>query len=498
MSTTTSHPGSISIQTGTFSEDTCISEYDLIRNGMKKPAIRQMMEYANRRSLTTLLVSGVITPYGINNSEKTKIGDVLTKGKSIGNNGYQYPVMGRIEKSAVITRQIGPTQADARFQLLMADKHLTEGMNVKFYNGFVARVEGNPTGSPAAGYVYNFWAPSGDLFSYATAVTPQPGTKTCFGYTTSYSEKSLKGDSRSAAPSLFIQHTTIQRKTVAITGTASSQVLWYTFTDNEGGQSRGWMYQALQQGQAQFLMEDERQKFWGISSMKNSDGSLRQTPPVDQTTGYPIIQGDGIDEQISGGNTLEGSGTNGEWTYTDLTNIMKTLEKKSDKISGLKWCLITGTDGFANFQTQCKEFGAASNIQIFNNVSQDGRPGGALVDVGYNYASFNVNGNQIICIKHPLLDDELMFPEKGQDGNILMSSTAYVINLGEGENKNMEILYKAANGINRQNVTARLNGLTGDTEMSVSEEDAMKYAMLKEDLIAIYNTQCCAVLRKAF
>lgn len=497
MSTTT-HPGTITIQTGTFSEDTCISEYDLIRNGMKKPAIRQMMEYANRRSLTTLLVSGVITPYGINNSEKTKIGEVTAKGKSIGNNGYQYPVMGRIEKAAVINSQVGTTTADGRFQLLMADRHLVEGMNVKFHNGFVARVEGNPQGSPAGGYLYNFWAPSGDTFSYATSVTPQSGTKTCMGMYTSFSEKSLKGDSRSAAPSLFIQHTTIQRKTVAITGTASSQVLWYTFTDNEGGQSKGWMYQALSQGQAQFLMEDERQKLFGVSSMKNADGSLKQVPTIDPTTGYPLIQGDGIDEQISGGNVMDGSGTNGEWTYTDLTNIMKTLEKKSSEISGLKWCMITGTDGFANFQTQCKEFGAASNITFFNNVTKDGQPGGPLVDVGYNYASFNVNGNQMICIKHPLLDDEALFTQRGNDGNILMSSTAYIINLGSGENKNMEILYKAANGVNRQNVTAKLNGLTGDTEMSISEEDAMKYAMLKEDLIAIYNTQECAILRKAF
>lgn len=315
---------------------------------------------------------------------------------------------------------------------------------------------------------------------------------------TSYSENSKKGDSRSKFADMFVNHTTIQRKTCAITGTAASQVLWYTFTDAEGGSSRGWMHEELAQGQATFLMEDERQKWFGVSDMKNSDGTLKSVAPIDPTTGYPITQGDGVHEQLAGGNVLQGSGTNGEWTYSDLTEIMKQLEKKSDKLNGLTWVMVTGTDGFANFQTQCKELGVQQNITFFNQVDKDGRPGGPLVDVGYNFASFNVNGNQMICVKHPLFDDELLFTERGADGNILMSSTAYVLNIGSGANKNMEILYKAANGISRQNVTARLNGLTGDTEMSVSEEDSMKYALLKEDLIVIYNTQECGILEKAF
>lgn len=496
--TGTSHPGRITINTGTFSEDTCVTENDLIKNQVKRPAIRQMMEYANRRSLTTLLVSGVVTPYGINNTEKTKIGDVMAKGKSVGNNGYQFPVMGRIEKASAIIRQIGSTTVDGRFQLLMQDRHLYDGMNAIFHgNRFQARVEGNPQGSPSAGYIYNFWAPSGDIFNWTTHVAGQSGTKTCMGAYTSYGENSKRSDSRSKYSDMFINHTTIQRKTCAITGTAASQVLWYTFTDAEGGQSRGWMYQQLQQGQAQFLMEDERQKWFGVSTMKNPDGSLRMAAPVNNE-GYPIIAGDGWEEQVAGGNVMEGSGTNGEATIGDFTEMMKQLEKKSDKINSVSWVMPTGTDGFANFQTQCVALGLVQNITFFNQIEKDGRPGGPLVDVGYNFASFNVNGNQLICVKHPLFDDELMFTERGNDGNILMSSTYFLMNMGSGENKNMEILYKSANGVNRENVTARLNGLTGDTEMSVSEEDAMKYAMLKEDLMVIYNTQECGIIRKAF
>lgn len=497
--TGTSHPGRITINTGTFTEDTCTTEFDLIKNQVKRPAIRQMMEYANRRSLTTLLVSGVVTPYGVNNTEKTKLGELTSKGKSIDNNGYQFPVMGRIEKASVIIRQIGSTTADGRFQLLMKDRHLYDGMNAIFHNKLVARVEGNAQGSPAAGYVVNFWAPSGDLFNWTTTVAGQSGTKTCMGAYTSYGEKSQKGDSRSKFADMFINHTTIQRKTVAITGTAASQVLWYTFTNADGGQTRGWMYQALQQGQATFLMEDERNKWFGVSSMKNADGSLRAVPQMDNT-GMPIITGDGWIEQVGGGNAMDGSGVNGEWTVDDLTELMTQLELKSDKINGNSWIGITGTRGFANAQAQMKNLGIVQNITFMNMVNKDGqqdsRPGGNLVDVGYNFASFNINGNQMIFVKHPLFDDELMWTERGADGNILMSSNLYVMNIGSGEAKNMDVLYKSANGISRENVTARLNGLTGDEQTSISEEDAMKYAMLKEDMLVIFNTQTCGILQK--
>lgn len=491
----TNHAGKITISTGTYT-DTCTYESDLIANQAKRPEIRNMMEYANRRALTTLLTSGVVTPYGINNDEKTKMAEVSTKGTAIGNNEYQFAVMGRLEKASVIVKQIGATTADGRFTLLMNDRHLFDGMNVVF-NGarFQARVDGAPQGSPQGGYLYNFWNPVGDLFSWTTHVAGQAGTKTCMGSYTSYTEKSQKSDGTSKFADKFVNHTTIQRSTVEITGTAASSVLWYTYTNADGASVKGWMFEELAQQQATFVMQNERQKWFGQSSMKNTDGTYRSTPPT-AANGKFLVQGDGLEEQIGGGNYLEGSGVNGEWTVDDLKQMMKRLEKKSDKISGLRWVLVTGTDGYANFQEQCRLLGIAQNTTIFNSVPQSGQAGGAIVDAGYNFASFNVAGNQLICVKHPMLDDEEMFTERGDDGNTLMSSYAFVFNLGEGNKKNVEVLYKAANGVNRDNVSAKFNGMTGSSEMSISEEDAMKFALLKEDLINIYNTQEAGILAK--
>jgi len=490
--------GKITINTGTFQEDTCTVDNDLIRNQAKFPAIRKMLEYANRRALSTMIVSGVVTPYGVDNSQKTKI-PTVSKDKGIGNDAYRFDVMGRIEKASEIIKQVGATQADGSFQLLMRDKHLVPGMVAIFHgNRFQARVMAYPTGSPAAGYLYSFQSPDGTLFSWATNVAGQTGTKTCMGAYTSYGEKSLRGYGTSKFPDTFINHMTTQRKTVGISGGAASNVLWYSYTNDKGEMSKGWMYQELQQANATFVMEDERQKWFGVSTMKNTDGSLRTTSRlIDQETGLPIIQGDGWEEQVAGGNVAYGSGTSGAWTLDDLSDMMKQLEKKSDKINGLSWVGVTGTDGFANFQELAASLAGNQNTTYFNQVQQDGKPGGAIVEAGYNFMAINLNGNKIMVVKHPLFDDELMFTELGTDGSVLMSSTLFLMNAGSSSAPNMEILCKEANGIKRDNVTAKINGLTGASETTISEEDAMKYAMLKQDLFVVYNSQECGIIYKS-
>ena len=80
------------------------------------------------------------------------------------------------------------------------------------------------------------------------------------------------------------------------------------------------------------------------------------------------------------------------------------------------------------------------------------------------------------------------------NSGIKMSSTVFVMTIGSGSQKNMEIFHKAANGVNRSMVQAKLNGLTGASETSITEEDAMKFAILKQDMLVVFNTQTCGVI----
>lgn len=490
-----SFAGKIKVKEGRWTES-CTLESDLVANQAKYPAIRSMIEHVDKRSLSTLLVSGAVGKYGVGQVD-TKYGSLASKGKDIGNNAYQFDVMGRIQKASTINSQIGATDSNGVFQLSLMDNYLVPGMNVMFNGqGFQARVMGSPTGS-AGNYIYTFQSPDGTAFNWTTHVAGQGSTKTCFGGYTSYGEASLRGYGRSHFPDTFINHTTTQRKTVAISGDAASDVLWLEY-DGPKGPVSGWMYTQIEQALAQITIEDEISKWFGVSDMKSSTGTLLTQPRlIDSETGNWITQGDGLLEQIKGGNELYGSGTNGEATEDDFEDMMRMLEKKSNGIKGMTWVCVTGTDGYANAQRKMINLAGNANTTIYQNVTQTSEAGGAMVDIGFNYAKFNINGNSIVFVKFPKFDDDQMFTEVGADGKSLMSSMYVFLNLGgEGSSKNIEILAKGANGLSRGNVTAKFNGMTGSSEQSLSEEDAKKYAVLKQDLLMVYNTNSCGIIYK--
>ncbi len=371
-------------------------------------------------------------------------------------------------------------------------------MNVIFNGqGFQARCMSLPTGS-SGNFIYTFQSPDGVAFNFTTHCAGQGSVKTCFGGYTSYGEGSLRGYGRSHFPDTFINHTTIQRKTIKISGDAASDKLWLSYTNPKGETVRGWMYKAIAQSMAQSVIEDEFQKWWGVSNMKSSTGSLLVQPRLqDLETQNFITQGDGVIEQLAGGNELFGSGTNGEATEDDFSDMMTLLEKKSNGVTGMTWVCVTGTDGYNNAQRKMINLAGNQNINIQQVVVQNEKAGGAEVAIGFHYSKFNINGNSITFIKHPKFDDDHLFTERGSDGKILMSSMYVFLNMGTGSNKNIEILSKGANGLSRGTVDAYIAGMTGDKSLTpMSEEDAIKYATLKQDVMMIYNANACGVIKK--
>jgi hypothetical protein len=487
----------ININRGTWSGD-CTDEADLILNQIKYPAIRKMLEYKDQRMISTLLVNGAVGPYGIKDVPSSKL-EKLDEGKKIADNAYRFNIMGRIQRPSTIISQQGASGTDGSFQLVMADNYLVPGMNAVFYGGrYTARVMGYPTGTQG-NYLYNFQSPNGEVFNFATMVSPQPGVKTCFGSYTSYGEASLKGYGRSQFPDTYINHTTIQRKTVSITGTALSDVLWYE-VESENGPVKGWMYEQLQQARAQFIMEREYQRWFGVSTMKGDNGELlTQSRLFDPVSNTFVIAGDGWEEQVKGGNEIFGSGTNGEATEDDFSDMMKAMRKKSDMVSGLTYVYVTGEDGFSNAQKKMAALNVNQNIQMFRNVADmENKPGGATPPAGVTFCNFNIDGDTVWFIKHPMFDDDQRFPERGNDGKLLMSSNYFCMTVGEGAGKNMDVFAKGGkNGVDRSFVNQEFNGMTGSQGQIMSEEDAKKYAMLTEDLLVIYNTNKCGIIYKS-
>lgn len=484
----------IKVFSGRF-DDTCTVSSNLTENQAKMPVIRDVIQYAEPRMLSTLIVSGAKSPWDLqNDNTKSKIG-VIPSDKLIGDNAYRYNVIGRIQQKSVINAQVGTSGPDGSFQLSMRDNYITNGMNVGFwYPNLQARVMGNPTGG-GTNFIYSFQTVDGSVFNYATMVAPQPGEKTAFGNFSSFSERSLRGYGRTHYPDQFINHLTTQRKTVAISGDALTDVLWVQFNG-----VKGWMFEKERQARLQFMMEDEYSKWFGISSMKNADGSFKLiSAMIDPETGEPVIQGDGVIPQIAGENDLSGSDVDGSATIDDIIDMMSLLEKKCNSVYAKLWYVVTGTDGYGKAQQLLRDYrvdfmGGRSVL----TDSQTQKVGGQDIPVGGNFDTFNVNGNQIIFVKHPLWDDEERFSERGSDGKLLQSSMMVFLDMSPVNGRaNVEIMGKGAYGINRTNVSAYLNGLTGRDGNVVSSVDAVEFNMLKQDGIFVFNTSSCGILRKS-
>ncbi len=458
---------------------------------MKEPVIRDVIMYAEPRMLSTLIVSGAKDPYDTVPGDtrlKTKIG-MLGEKDLIGSNAYRYKIMGRIQKKSVINGQIGASGADGTFQLSIKDNYLTPGMNAIFYDpSLQARVMAQPTGAPGA-WIYTFQTVDGTVFNYNLHVNPQAGQKTVFGAFSSFGERSLRGYGRSHYPDEFINHLMIQRKTIAMTGSALTDVLWYQM-----GKTKGWMFEKEKQSRLQFMMEDEHAKWFGRSTMKDSLGNLlNQSRLIDFETGEEIVQGDGIIPQLEGGNELFFSGVNGIPTIQDLKDMMTMLVKKTNAIKGKVWYVVTGIEGYAAAQDLLQAY-AVQNLGGHSNINV----GQGEWEVGYDFNTFNYAGNKLVFVQHPFFDDEERWSARASDGSLVASSMMVFLDMGMDDKgrRNIEIKGKGAYGINRTMVTAYINGLTGDSDEVLSSVDAKEFNLLKEDGIFIYNTQSCGIARR--
>ena len=496
--------GKIKIYEGS-NEHAAANHNHLVRNHLLDPSqnIDKVIQYAETRYLMTLLVSGAtagrFTAPGFTGKDtvKTRI-KAIPEGELTSSMSWQYRIMGRIQKATEIlgSNAVGVPTAGTQtmggyFSLRTRDDSLYPGMNVVFPNGKIARVMGRPTGQPG-NYVYQFQLKPGDTFVWATYFAGQSGVKTVFGGYSTYGEHSLRGYGRVYYPDTYINHMTTQRKSISISGDANTEkVVWYELD----GQ-KGWTFEAEIQTRAQFNLEDDFQKTWGISNMKDSNGILLSSPTsFDQETGEPIYEGDGLIEQIRGANDFETSGTTGQATYEDFADMITTIKKKGDGGSKMYY-VMCGADGMANAADVIANRALQMGMQF--NVNQSNEAGGASPAVGFNFNTLNVAGQQMIFVENPQMDDLQKFPARLGNGKSRQSNTFYFLDMSVNNvgRPNIEIRTRGRSGINRNYVMLYKNGMTGE---GAAQEaiDAKEFHILKQNMLVIYNTKTCGILAPA-
>jgi len=495
----------IKIFTGGSSPE-ATSDLDLINNHVLDPSAGydNVLAYAQQRMLMTLITAriteGRYTAPG-NSDIKTNIG-VIPEGELIDGNAWKYGIMGRIQKAveivgtgAIGTVTSGSATTGGFFTILLKDNLIYPGMNVSFYNGKMARCEQMPTGGQGA-WSYYFHCNTGDTFDWATWVAPQMGTKTCFGAYTSYGERSLRGYGNAFYPDFYINHTTKQRKGMSVSGDVNVRKIWF----EHNGETAGWVTEQNAQARAQFLLEDEFQKKWGVSTMRDIYGNLLTTPSkYDAETGYPIIEGDGAYTQIEGANDYNASGTDGWPVYDDIADMVLATKEKSNVLGGRLIYIIGsmyGLQKLSDIYAQANK--NLTNMTYMISKEEMAQPGGVNFTGGYNFHSFNIAGCQVVGVEDPMMGDRERFPEVvNATGKTRMQHTFYVVDNSVDANTglpNIEIRARGNGGINRNMVIGEFEGMTGGTKKPTSTVDAKSLDMLKENVIIVRNTKACGII----
>jgi len=138
----------------------------------------------------------------------------------------------------------------------------------------------------------------------------------------------------------------------------------------------------------------------------------------------------------------------------------------------------------------------SASTPLVQMVKETSNPGGAEPNVGFNFKRLNVAGEQLIFVENPRMDDEELFPRRLTNGNLAMSSSYYLLDFEADDmgQRNIEIRTRGREGVNRNLVYLWQNGMTGYGSPD-SPVDAIDFHMLKETLLAAYNTKSCGILK---
>jgi hypothetical protein len=498
----------IQIQKGTYSGAE-LEEDHLVRHHLKNvnSSVDAIIHYAERRYLMTFFVTGVT------DSRYTSRGQINVKGQPaetastfnavknipegelIDGNMWKYKVQGRIQRASEVIAQIGTatvgtTQKGSVFFLTLRDDYLKLNTVARFPNGEQARVVSQPTGGQGS-WTYQFEAFAGRTFDWNSWIGFISGTKTIFGGYSSFSEGSLRGYGNIHYGDMYANHVTTQRKGLSITGDANvSKIYWY-----EANGEKGYVFEAERQARAQFLLEDDYQKMWGQSTMKDLYGNLLTVPSqTDPQTGKHIVAGDGWVEQVKGANDATSSGQGGNPTYEDFEDMVSNIKANFDDTSAHTIYVRTGSKGKTAAHNVITQYGR-NMYNITHNIDTNNIQGGASPSIGFDFSVLDVSGNRLIFVEDPQMSDKEKFPARLRNGNLVEEMTYYFIDAtpdDEGQ-RNIEIRAKGSRGINRNMVYGYFNGMTGDG-VATSPVDAKEVEMLKQNMLVVYRTNTSGIL----
>ena len=297
-------------------------------------------------------------------------------------------------------------------------------------------------------------------------------------------------------PDTYKNWLTIHRRKSVITGSALTDITWI---ENNG--HRLWYFTAEDMKEKQFMYEMELQRWYGKATVTaaSADDYPGDGGAPTLTIGNGLITtGDGILEQIDSAN--QASYTAGSLTEAAIVDFIGQLSLQSTQSEGNEWVVFTGTEGKIAFHQAMKDLivgGGAGGS--FTDLST-----GSEVALGANFTTYHALGNKITLAYCPVFDDANVHSATAglnAFGSARKKESAKMVFMDFGSTSgvsNVELIAKGAEGMNRNYIKKYIPGMVNpfdnNSMLAASGDDNFECQIMTESGIIVRNPLSCGIL----
>ena len=475
-------------------------------------SVLDFIQYAERRFTFTMLTSRGYLNGGaaVAGELPTSIGESATvstkiptiQDGTIEGSEVKYKIMGRNKRAVGVVGNAAygtPTLASQTtsgfFAIILVTQEVRPNSVVEFPTGKLARVHGDPRRNPSGpGFIYTFQTFAGESFTWASWMGSTTYQKTVWSSYNLVGERSRKGYMSWLLPDTYINHASIMRKGLNLSGSALVEAGVRKYSLNtQGGKFEGYSFTNETIMREQLNEEIENWAWDGKSTMRDEYGNLLATPSMTDEKGDPIYAGDGVIEQIRGNNDVVASGTDGLPTWADYDELFTNARDRREPGDMSELVYVTGPKGADHLNDL---YLAQNKAKYGTNIMVS--PKGRSADIPYlKTKELDVNGETIYVVVDPRVGDLQRYgsarlhngrPSKEYSGILLNFG-----NVGGKQNVAMETINN--NMVNREYVIGKQNGLTGlKGATSGSSVDEFAMDILSERIVVVRKTSGCGLM----
>jgi len=372
----------------------------------------------------------------------------LTKGlrkyKLIGNDEYDWNLMGDVEKTVILSAVVSggsyPGLQRSSFKVKFAEKWFALGDIISSEDGhaYQCRVQTDPE-QDGIDWIYTLQLidPNPALYVPATSVTV--GAE-WVKISNAFEEYSRGGHTTKSTPFKLRNQLSIFRKSDEYTGSVVTDVMVMEVKDPVSGKvSRMWADMAQWNMMLQWKDEVEYGLIYGIYN-RDAQGIVH----LAGGNGRPVLQGAGLLQQIAPSNKREYS------TLTEeiILEFMNDLAAEANGADNMHFVGLTGLEGLKNFHNALKTSAAAYTTVDTKFISGDMQN----LTFGGQFKTYQgLNGLTFTLIHNPMYDNPKKNLKRHPDTlKPMESGRITILDYGTyGGEGNIQLMAKGANGIDR-------------------------------------------------